>query len=142
MGVFRSRRRWLALGAIAVAGAFGVGVAVATVTTQVVSDTGPGAATDVRLRIQRNEFIPSPDQPRFNTGWHIHPGLVIVQVQKGHIKLIDGATCRPTVVGPGETYIETPDHPGIAKIDKPTKWTVTFVQPANAELATPVSNPC
>jgi quercetin dioxygenase-like cupin family protein len=139
MRAFRSGRQWLALlGVVAVASAFGAGVAFATVTTDVVSDT-----SDVRLRIQHNEFIPSPDQPRFSTGWHTHPGLVIVQVHEGQIKLTNGATCHPTVVGAGETYIETPDHPDLAEINKPTRWTVTFIQPAGAtDLLTPTNNPC
>jgi quercetin dioxygenase-like cupin family protein len=142
MRLSRSRKRWLVFGAVAVAGAISVGIAVATVTTTVISDTGAGAATDVRLRIVRNEFVPSGDQPSFSSGWHTHPGPIIVQVQEGYLKITDGTTCHPSVVGPGETYIETPAHPLIATADHAATWTTTYILPANAALASATSDPC
>ena len=43
----------------------------------------------------------------FDSGWHQHPGPVIVQVQRGYFKIYQGS-CAPKIVGPGETYIEIP----------------------------------
>jgi quercetin dioxygenase-like cupin family protein len=123
--------------------AVGVGVAVATVTSTVLTDTHPtgGLANEVRLRIVRSEFVPSPDQPAFSSGWHTHPGPVIVQVQQGRFRITD-ANCETTVLGPGETYIETPEQPLLVTAKKAVKWTNTFIVPANRPLATPAIDPC
>jgi hypothetical protein len=67
----------------------------------------------------------------FSSGWHIHPGPVIVQVQSGYLKITQ-ATCNPNVVGPGETYIETPGVPVMATADKATTWTITEIFPNSA----------
>jgi hypothetical protein len=82
--MLRSKNKWIILGVLAVAATLGVGVAVATVTSTVLSDTHPagGSANEIRLRIVRSEFVPSSDQPTFSSGWHTHPGPVIFQVQE------------------------------------------------------------
>jgi hypothetical protein len=36
----------------------------------------------------------------FDSGWHIHPGLAIVQVQEGSLQITQGG-CTPKTVGPG-----------------------------------------
>jgi len=64
----------------------------------------------------------------FNSGWHIHPGPVIVQVQEGYLKITQN-TCNPTVVGPGDTYVETPGQPVIAEANNAAKWTITEILP-------------
>ena len=136
MPVLRSKKKWIALVVLVLAGVVGVGVAVATVTATVLADTN-----DVRLRIVRSEFVPSGDQPTFSSGWHTHPGPVIVQVQAGRFNITD-ANCKTSVVRPGETYIETPDSPLIVTAKKSVKWTNTFILPVGAPLATPASDPC
>src|SRR5207248_1195716 len=92
-----------------VGGAVGAGIASAVTTTTTVADTNT-----VRERIAT-----ITTDGGFNSGWHIHPGPVIVQVQDGYLKITQ-ATCHPNVVGPGETYIETPGVPVIAMADKAT----------------------
>jgi quercetin dioxygenase-like cupin family protein len=138
MPVVRSNKKWIALAVLVLLGAVGVGVAVATVTATVLADTH-----DVRLRIVRSEFVPSADQPTFSSGWHTHPGPVIVQVQEGRFKITD-SNCKTTVLRPGETYIETPEAPLVVTADRAVKWTTTFILPDSPPkpLATPVSDPC
>ena len=100
-----------------------------------------GDTSSVRLRIVRSEFVPSADQPQFSSGWYTHPGPVIVQVQEGYLKLYQ-ATCEPNVIGPGETYVETPELPVLATANKAVKWTTSMILPVGAAVLTPTSDPC
>lgn len=134
--ILRLKRRWVVLAVLVLALAIGAGIAVATVTSTVLSDT-----ETARLRIVRSEFVPSADQPRFTSGWHTHPGPVIVQVQEGFLKITQ-ATCSPTIVYAGETYVETPDLPIVATAKAPVKWTTSMILPPGAPVATPAENPC
>jgi quercetin dioxygenase-like cupin family protein len=136
-------KKWVVLGVVAAA-AIGVGVAVATVTSTVLSDTHPtgGSANEVRLRVVRFEFVPSPDQRTFSSGWHTHPGPVIFQVQEGRVRITQGPPCRTTTLGPGETYIEIPEHPVLATTSRPAKWTTSFILQASDPLSSPASDPC
>ena len=111
-------KKWAVLVAFVVGGGIGAGIAIAATTTTLVSDTNV-----VRERIARISTDGS-----FNSGWHIHPGPVIVQVQKGYLKITQN-TCNPTVVGPGETYIETPGQPVIAEANNAVNWTITEILP-------------
>ena len=142
--VLRSKNKWIVLGVLAVAASLGVGVAVATVTSTVLTDTHPagGSASEIRLRIVRSEFVPSADQPTFSSGWHTHPGPVIFQVQEGRFRITQGPPCRTTTLGPGETYIETPEFPVLATAKRAGNWTTSFILPANKPLLSPASNPC
>ena len=74
-------------------------------------------------------------------GWHTHPGPVIIQVQQGKLKITQGP-CHPNVVGPGETYIETPELPVLATANQAASWTATLIVPAGAPLRTNVSAAC
>jgi hypothetical protein len=143
MRVFRSAR-WLILAAVGVVASVGVGVALATVTSTVLSDTHPagGSANEVRLRVVRNQFVPSADQPTFSSGWHTHPGPVIFQVQEGRVTITQGPPCRTTRLGAGETYIEIPEHPVLATAKRAATWTTSFILPADKPLLTPVADPC
>src|SRR5205085_3264095 len=84
-------KKWIAVPALLVGGAIGAGIAVAATTTTVAADTNT-----VRERIAT-----ITTDGGFTSGWHIHPGPVIVQVQDGHLKITQ-ATCHPNVIGPGE----------------------------------------
>ena len=111
-------KKWAVLVAFVVGGGIGAGIAIAATTTTLVSDTNV-----VRERIARIST-----DGGFNSGWHIHPGPVIVQVQEGYLKITQN-TCNPTVVGPGETYIETPGQPVIAEANNAVNWTITEILP-------------
>ncbi len=129
-------KKWIVFAILVIAAAVGVGVAVATVTSTILIDT-----SSVRLRSDRSHFVPSADQPRFSSGWHTHPGPVIIQVQEGFLKITQ-ATCHPTVVGPGETYVETPVLPVNATANHEVSWTATLIVPVGAPLRTNTTDPC
>ena len=129
-------KKWIVFAILLLGMAVGVGVAVATVFSTNLVDT-----TSVRLRIDRSHFVPSADQPTFSSGWHTHPGPVIIQVQDGYLKITQ-ATCHPNVIGPGETYIETPEVPVIATANQEVSWTVTLIVPAGVPLRTNANDPC
>jgi quercetin dioxygenase-like cupin family protein len=121
MGKLRAKR-WLVLGVLAFGGAaFAVGVAVGAVTSTVVKDTNT----------VREKIVQSVVTDGFDSGWHIHPGPAIVQVQDGQIKIYQG-DCSPRVLNAGDTYIEIPGVPVDAVIKDAATWTTTFILPDSA----------
>ena len=120
MRILRTKK-WAVLIAFVVGGAIGASAAIAAVTTTVAADTNT-----VRERIAQIST-----DGGFDSGWHIHPGPVIVQVQQGYLKIKQN-TCNPTVVRPGETYIETPGQPVDATANHAAKWTITELLPNSA----------
>jgi hypothetical protein len=129
MHVPRSTRGLLVLASVLVVGAVGVGVASAMVMSTVLADTNT-----VRERIFHTDFTPSPDQPTFDAGWHIHPGVAIVQVQQGRLTITQG--CLSHRLGPGDTYIEVPFLPVDATAHHAVSWTSTLIL-ANSAPGTP-----
>jgi hypothetical protein len=117
--VYRFRRqRWIAVIALVTGALIGAGIAIAATTSTVVADTNT-----VRERI-----VTTTTDGEFSSGWHIHPGPVIIQVQEGYLKITQ-TTCHPNVIGPGDTYIETAGVPVLAVADKAAKWTTTQIFP-------------
>ena len=82
MRVLRGKR-WIVLAAFVLGGAIGAGIASAVTTTTTVADTNT-----VRERIAT-----ITTDGGFNSGWHIHPGPVIVQASSSSGIV---ARCRPT----------------------------------------------
>jgi hypothetical protein len=78
----------------------------------------------------------------FDSGWHTHPGPVIVQVQQGSLQITQGS-CTPKTVAAGETYIEIPYVPVRGVVAGRAEWTTTMLgryeEPLTAPLAT---SPC
>jgi quercetin dioxygenase-like cupin family protein len=58
-------------------------------------------ATDVAM-----QTITSP--PGGSSGWHSHPGVVLVAVQSGTVTLYD-ADCHTKQYGPGQAFVEVGD---------------------------------
>ena len=113
MRLLRSKKFLILLGGIVAAG-IGAAIAIAAVTSQtVITDT-----TSVHLRVQRTVA------ESFDSGWHIHPGLAIVQVQEGSIQIYENS-CTPKTVGPGDTFIEVPFQPVRAIGTGHVAWTTT-----------------
>ena len=56
------------------------------------------------LRVQKLEFAPGAF-----TGFHHHPGVVIVSVQSGSLTLVDGS-CATEVHAAGTVFVEGEDH--------------------------------
>jgi quercetin dioxygenase-like cupin family protein len=73
--------------------------------------------------------------PGGSSGWHHHPGIVLVVVQSGEVTFYD-AKCRPEVHPAGTTFLETSDSPGLARNNGTETAIVqaTFIVPANAPL--------
>ena len=122
--------RFAAIAGVTV-GVLGVTAGIAFAASTVARDT-----TDVRLRVIQSEFSDG-----FDSGWHTHPGPVIVQVQDGYFKIYQGS-CQPTVVQKGETYLEVPLVPIRAVATGPVKWTTSQILPNADPPATPVASPC
>lgn len=81
------------------------------------------------------------DPDGLDSGWHTHPGPVIVQVEAGHFMLYQGS-CAPSVIGPGETYVEVPNMPVRAVSKDAITWTTTLIIPGSAAPRTNVGDPC
>jgi hypothetical protein len=107
----------------------GVGIGVAASTAVV--DT-----TSVHLRVVQSDFPAG-----FDSGWHMHPGIVVVQVQEGRFKIYQG-DCEARVVKAGDTYLEVPFVPVRAISRSPIKWTTSQVLPAGEAPQTAVASPC
>ena len=136
MSVLRSKT-FLVLLAMLVTGATAAAIAIAAVTSQtVITDT-----SNVHLRVQRTTA------EGFDSGWHIHPGIAIVQVEEGSINLYENS-CTPKTLAAGSTSIEIPFRPVRAIATGHVVWTTTFVlngpDPFQIALSTyaPGLNPC
>jgi hypothetical protein len=136
MHVFSSKRFLVLLVVFATAAA-AAAIAVAAVTSQqVITDT-----TNVHLRVQRTIA------DGFDSGWHIHPGLAIVQVEEGAIQIYENS-CTPKTVAAGDTFIEVPFRPVRAIATGHVVWTTSFVLNGPDLFQIPLSayspglNPC
>ena len=136
MSVPRSKT-FLVLLAMLVTAATAAAIAIAAVTSQtVITDT-----SNVHLRVQRTTA------EGFDSGWHVHPGIAIVQVEEGSINLYENG-CTPKTVAAGATSIEVPFRPVRAIATGHVVWTTTFVlngpDPFQIPLSTysPGLNPC
>ena len=85
-------------------------------------------ATDVR--VQRIDFNAGA-----YSGWHHHPGIIIVAVQSGAVTLMD-AECNSVTYGPGlpdgAVFVEGGDHPVQASSATGATVYVTYVAPDGA----------
>ena len=130
----RSKKLFALVAALVVAGT-SAAIAVSASKTQVIADT-----TAVHMRIVRQTL------DNFDSGWHVHPGLVVVSVHEGSIQFYDNG-CTPKTVGAGEFTIE-PAHTPIRAIAGHAVETVTFILTASDPVTIPLSayspgyNPC
>ena len=134
MRVLRSKKFLVLLGVIVGAG-IGAAIAISASTTQVELDT-----TAVHLRVVKQTL------DNFDSGWHVHPGLVVVTVHEGSIQFYENG-CTPKTVGAGETTMEAPYQP-IRAISTHAVETVTYILNAPDPVLIPLSsyspgyNPC
>jgi quercetin dioxygenase-like cupin family protein len=88
--------------------------------------TGPTDAVT-----QRVEVLPGG-----NSGWHAHPGLVLVTVVSGAITFHD-ASCDSRIHAANESFIEPPFETGMVTNDSsttPAVFYVTLVVPSGSPL--------
>jgi hypothetical protein len=127
--VIRSKRL-VALIVALVAGALLTGaVAYAAITSRQVIAEGSGLSY---------QFVRT-SADSFDSGWHVHPGLVVVQVEEGSFQFTQGS-CTPKTVGAGETFIEVPWKPVRAVATGPVKWTTSIFVPQGQPLSIPFSS--
>jgi hypothetical protein len=69
------------LGTAAILAACSIGVALAA--TAPAEGDRRRIRGNLRLRIVESDYTPTAADPRYDSGWHIHPGLAIVQVKSG-----------------------------------------------------------
>jgi hypothetical protein len=136
MRVLRSKK-FLVLLAVLVTAGSAVAIAIAAVTSQqVITDT-----TNMHLRVQRTVA------DGFDSGWHVHPGLSIVQVEEGSLQIYENG-CTPKTVGAGDTFIEVPFLPVRGIATGHVVWTTSFVVDGAGLFLIPLSsyspgrNPC
>ena len=118
MKAIRSKKAAVVAIALLVAAAAGIvtNVALAAVISQrVINDTN-----NVHFRVVRTVA------DGFDSGWHVHPGVAIVQVQEGSFQITQGS-CTPKTVGAGETYIEVPHLAVRAVATGRIAWTTTLI---------------
>lgn len=65
------------------------------------------------------------------SGWHHHPGIVIVTVASGDLTFTH-SDCSSRTYGPNEVFVEGGDEPGQASSENGATLYVTFVAPDNA----------
>jgi quercetin dioxygenase-like cupin family protein len=99
MHVLRSKRFLVLLAVFVTAGVAAAIAVAAVISQQVITDT-----TNVHLRVQRTIA------EGFDSGWHIHPGLAIVQVEEGSANIYENS-CTPKTLAAGDTFIQVPFKP-------------------------------
>lgn len=78
----------------------------------------------------------------YSSGWHSHPGLVIVSIQSGSLIFYD-EDCTSTTYKAGQVFVEEPGVVGLAKAG-PTesRWLTTMLLPVGAPSRIEESAPC
>jgi quercetin dioxygenase-like cupin family protein len=79
--------------------------------------------------VQRVTFL-----PHHFSGWHHHPGVIIVLVTSGHVTTHD-ENCLTTTYGPGQVFIESGTAPFMVSNESDTETAVdvaTQVAPAGS----------
>ena len=120
---FMRRKLFLVVMGVVLPAAVLAAAAVAAVTSQTVLAEG----TTLRIRIVKTVAND------FDSGWHVHPGPAIVQIQEG---------CTPKTVNAGETFTEVPFSPVRAVASGRVVWTTTLLGRQEDALVTPIASPC
>jgi hypothetical protein len=115
----RSKRALALLAAFVVCGLTAAIALPALTFQQVIYD-----ANSVHLRIVRSVA------DGFDSGWHVHPGIVIFQVQEGSFQIYQGS-CTPKTVNVGDTYFEVPHLAIRAVATGHVAWTTTLITSGN-----------
>jgi len=130
MRILRSKKLVVLAGSVVAAAALAA-VGISAVTSQTVL----ADATNLHIRVIHTAAND------FDSGWHIHPGPAIVQVQEGSFQITQGS-CTAKTVAAGETYIEIPFVPVRAVATGRIVWTTTQLGPYEQPLLQPVASPC
>ncbi len=74
-------------------------------------------------------------QPQGSSGWHFHPGVVIVVVESGQVTTHD-ASCQTATYGPHQTFVESGTDPFMVSNESATDRAVVY-----ATLVVPAGSP-
>jgi quercetin dioxygenase-like cupin family protein len=84
-------------------------------------------------------------EPGGQSGWHYHPGPILVSVKSGTITLYDGddPTCSPRSVSAGAAFIEKAGHVHLARNEGATteQHVSTYILPMGAPTRVDAPNP-
>lgn len=142
------RKLVLAIGAITVIAGAGATVALAYPGTGIVTTILGHRATlsdNIKVNQDRIKFqTKNPTdvlvqtitfQPNGTSGWHFHPGIVIVVVESGQVTTHD-EDCRTKTYGPHESFVESGTVPFMVSNESTTANAVVY-----ATIVVPVGNP-
>ena len=73
--------------------------------------------------------------PQGTSGWHFHPGIVIVVVESGQVTTHD-KNCRTATYGPHQSFVESGTSPFMVSNDSATVSAVVY-----ATLVVPAGSP-
>lgn len=91
----------------------------------------------VDVRVQTLRMAPGA-----TTGWHSHPGFVIISVTQG-TQTLYAPDCSSRTISAGESFIETGEEPMVARNETSSEvvLVVTFVAPQGAAFRIDKDNP-
>jgi quercetin dioxygenase-like cupin family protein len=123
---------------------FAAGALVAAAAGAVIFRQALAEGTDLRYRFERTVA----DAGGFDSGWHIHPGLVIVHVEEGSLQFYQGS-CTPRTLTVGDVIVEMPWKEVRLVAPGRAAWRTTIFVPNGQELSIPLTrytpqrpNPC
>jgi quercetin dioxygenase-like cupin family protein len=115
-----------------------------TLTTNVQFNTG-----EIKFQTKADvDFVSATldIDPNASSGWHSHPGVVLVTVAAGSLTFYD-ASCVATVHTAGSSFVESGDVPGLVRNESatvPARVFATYIVPAgtpNTSLRVDLPNP-
>ena len=115
MSISRSKKALVLVTAFVIVGATAAIAIPAVISQQTIND-----ATSTHFRVVKTVA------DGFDSGWHVHPGVAIVQVQQGSVQIYQGS-CTPKTVAAGETYIEIPHEAVRGVATGRAIWTTTLL---------------
>lgn len=139
MHIRRSKWFLVVLVALIVAGAV-----VAVATAAVISRQVLAEGSNLSYRFEKT----TTDGAGFDSGWHVHPGLVIVQIEAGPVQFYQGS-CTARTLNAGDTLVEVPWKPARFVAPGAATWTTSLIVPTGQQLSVPMAaynpqqpNPC
>lgn len=148
--VLRSKKKWVA----GTVGAAVIGVFAAVALGSPGSNFGSGTGSnEIYVTANLNDAVQqNSDRVKFQTkdptyvraqkivvgaggysGWHHHPGIVIVAVQSGDLTFTH-SDCSSKTYGPNGVFVEGGDDPGQASSVNGATLYVTYVAPNNGPV--------
>jgi quercetin dioxygenase-like cupin family protein len=142
------RKLVIGLGTITVIAAAGATIAVAntgTLSTTTILGHRATLSDSVQVNQDRVKFQTKDPtdvlvqtitfQPQGTSGWHFHPGVVIVVVESGQVTTHD-ASCQTATYGPHQSFVESGTEPFMVSNESSTDKAVVY-----ATLVVPAGSP-